>query len=87
MPCRDTICLKDKHNHEASKDNDHQNSNDCHTCSPFCTCNCCQSNTILVLENVFSKPQNKAIIITVLYKETPPKDIPFSIWQPPKINC
>ncbi|MFA6922929.1 MAG: DUF6660 family protein [Bacteroidales bacterium] len=81
-PCRDNgnISFVNK----SANSNQNHDEQDCHTCPPFCICNCCQVNTITSLKMTIKTIKTIPIIFVSIYKETPLKDIIFSIWQPPK---
>ncbi|MEI6764599.1 MAG: DUF6660 family protein [Bacteroidota bacterium] len=59
---------------------------ECHHCSPFCICNCCQGHTVVVMQsffellNIMPAQRPNAII------SEPSKGIAYSIWQPPKVS-
>ncbi|OFX17468.1 MAG: hypothetical protein A2033_12100 [Bacteroidetes bacterium GWA2_31_9] len=83
-PCQESSEIS-SHNTEQSQNTNHShNEQDCHSCAPFCICNCCQVNTLTSLK--VSVKAIPAILekITFIYKETSVKDIVLTIWQPPK---
>jgi hypothetical protein len=59
---------------------------ECHHCSPFCICNCCQGHTVVLMQSYFellniNPAQKPNAIIT-----DPCKGITYTIWQPPKVS-
>lgn len=83
-PCQDEICVAHTSHAEKSSPHNHHEK-DCHTCSPFCVCNCCHTNTNVALNAVSINVELPLAFIINTYKESPIKDISLSIWQPPKI--
>lgn len=85
-PCHDDIC----DNHSCKEENtvNHKQSHDeqnCHTCSPFCICGCCQTTTITSV-NINIKPiVTTPTIYLSEYKESLLKEFSKSIWEPPKV--
>ena len=86
IPCQDDFDFtisnstqnKPPHNHD-------KDGHDCHTCSPFCVCNCCHANTIVALKSIFTHVENVPTIVACIYKEVTVEDIILTIWQPPKL--
>lgn len=83
-PCQDGKDIASLNNTEQSANHSH-NDKDCHTCPPFCVCNCCHVNTIITLKTYFKVIETIPVEIFSVYKVISLKDIVFSIWQPPKI--
>ncbi len=82
FPCQDDCIFSATTETEHSTNHDDQ---DCHSCSPFCVCNCCHVNTIITLSAIIKTTVTIPTLFNVIYKESFIKDIIFSIWQPPKI--
>jgi len=82
-PCQDKCDHSYTHKTEKSTDQNHEKE-DCHNCSPFCTCNCCSVSTILTFKATIITSETIPVLFVSVYKEAPLKDIVFSIWQPPK---
>lgn len=63
-----------------NQDTQHKNE----VCSPFCTCNCCGGVTIIPNSDktiIAQQPSKQLSNFTQNF----PSEIPFSIWQPPKV--
>lgn len=85
MPCHDDTTISQSQEIEKATTHD-QKQQDCHTCSPFCICNCCQINTIVALNSIIKAYDTVPLLFVSFYNEVPLKDISLSIWQPPKIS-
>lgn len=82
-PCQDggdILCMNKTEN---STNNNHTD-NDCHTCPPFCVCNCCHVNTIIALNESVNAITPIPVVVTYIYNVISLKDIILDIWQPPK---
>jgi hypothetical protein len=86
IPCHDDANILLTQNIEKSTTHN-QDKQNCDTCSPFCICNCCQTNTIVALYSIITANETVPSIFISFYNEAPIKDISLSIWQPPKIRC
>ena len=84
FPCQDDIDELFVNKTEKSTTSNHEHK-DCHSCSPFCVCNCCQVNTIVVMKAVINAIVTRPTLFVSIYKENPPKEIILPIWQPPKL--
>ena len=84
FPCQDNCDHSSSDKMEKSTSHNHED-HDCHTCSPFCVCNCCHVNTIVTFNAIINSAVTLPTFFYVFYKESFIKDIIFSIWQPPKI--
>ena len=82
-PCQDNcddLCA-----HKTEKASSHQHDeNDCHSCSPFCFCNCCHVSTIVSYHAIINIFETIPVKLVSIIKEVPIKDILLSIWQPPE---
>jgi hypothetical protein len=58
---------------------------DADLCSPFCLCQCCNTNIASnhALKQSLSTAYNK--VHQTIYRGTPGKDVPYSILQPPQV--
>ncbi|OFX27961.1 MAG: hypothetical protein A2X08_15710 [Bacteroidetes bacterium GWA2_32_17] len=83
-PCQDDCSYLLTNNTNNSANHNH-NEQDCNSCSPFCTCNCCHVSTIISFNAIINKASTIPVLINVIYKESFIKDIFFTIWQPPKL--
>lgn len=83
-PCQDDIDELFIHKTEKSTDSGHEHK-DCHSCSPFCICNCCHVNTIVALKVIIKAVSTLPSLFISIYKEDSPKEIILPIWQPPKL--
>ncbi len=86
ISCADVLCV-DKHEStktEAYKEPHNENHDD-DSCTPFCSCACCQIAT----EVPFALEKNNiANISTIQYQDNYLARIPemhYSIWQPPQL--
>ncbi len=86
-PCQDYKNIScSNYKEECSSSTEHKEDNDCHSCPPFCVCNCCQVNTIVVLKVLLNSVNIDLIAeVRTIYKEISVKEIILTIWQPPKI--
>lgn len=82
-PCHDKSDHLNTYKTEKSTDQNH-NEQECHTCSPFCSCSCCNVNTIVTVKAGIKTAETVSALPVSIYKETSIKDIILSIWQPPK---
>lgn len=55
-------------------------------CSPFCSCACCSTQTILNTFVTYSQPPAAYRILDMIYNPGSEKIFPPCIWQPPKIG-
>jgi len=83
FPCQNNGDLSFTNKTEKSANHNHEEQG-CHTCPPFCVCDCCQVNTIISLKTIINSTETVPVLFICIYKETPLKDIILSIWQPPK---
>ncbi len=84
VPCQDNGDTLFSDKTERSANHSH-NDNDCHGCTPFCICNCCHVNTIIVLNVFINTAETVPTLFKSIYCEASVKDVIFAIWQPPKI--
>ena len=84
LPCKDDIGCSDS-NHPHSEQGTSHNDNDCHDCSPFCTCSCCHVSTIVTLQLFFAPVVFFFQKIETIHKESSLKEVFISIFQPPKL--
>jgi hypothetical protein len=85
FPCQDSFGFSCPQHNEQSTDQDGCPI-DCHTCSPFCTCNCCHTNTVVALESNLISVEFIPFSYISLYKDEYFQEITLAIWQPPKIS-
>lgn len=89
LPCGDRQeCTLFLENPAISTSSDHENhEHENEYCSPFCLCSCCglsmnkECVEITYLNSIARLPSS-----IPQYEEKAPRDIYFSIWQPPKIS-
>jgi hypothetical protein len=87
FPCQDSFGYTCSHENGKTQNDHHENCpDDCHMCSPFCTCNCCHTNTIVAIENNNVTVEFVPVFFISLYIEDCYSDVLIPIWQPPKIS-
>lgn len=84
LQCRDEIDACSSKTEHSQTENHHSDS-DCNSCSPFCVCNCCHTNTIVIVKKAIEPVQKIENAYQIIFSEGNPKQIPQNIWQPPKI--
>lgn len=84
LQCQDEIEVCCKANDTSHKTDNHHD-NDCHSCSPFCVCNCCHANTLVIVKKAVEPVCKVENAYHVIFSEGNPQEILQNIWQPPKI--
>ena len=85
VPCNDRIeegSLESSECFDGNCDEDHEEHKD--LCSPFCTCNCCQTNVDDIA--LFKLHANTDVEQQTLPVNFFHSRIAFSIWEPPPFN-
>jgi hypothetical protein len=85
-PCQDCGISSTADNHTAQDCDKHhdENSSECHHCTPFCVCNCCQVVVLTSLNIHTGIIGDLPMPVETLYKEILTEGIRYTIWQPPK---
>jgi hypothetical protein len=84
LQCQDKIevnCSFTDCSHTESQHNE----KDCHSCSPLCVCNCCHTNTLVIVKKAIEPVQKIENAYQIVLSDGRPTEIPQKIWQPPKI--
>lgn len=86
-PCKDSATPHSKSDIHATvaQDNDHRHNEDPDLCTPFCSCACCCSISLVrqIMENTAPALHGSVAHIS-LYKGTL-SEIALPIWQPPQL--
>jgi hypothetical protein len=83
-PCSDNLFPVTRYEQRAHEEKHKDNGSD--QCTPFCTCSCCATPSIVQLTNLFTI---KLSVQTPVYSEFTPGKSPgvaMGIWQPPKMT-
>jgi len=88
FPCGDGLDCNGKDELEIAASSGHKDhTHETESCTPFCTCSCCAASTVFQYAAA-SVSMPKAVFASVHFKGYTDiflSELPFSIWQPPKI--